>query len=44
MAGTGSLGIKKVLHGVMKYRMTEQRNMVEQFKKVHFNYFDFHEN
>lgn len=32
-----SHGIGKVLHGIMKYRMTEQKNMVEQFRKVRDN-------
>jgi len=36
MSGS-SLGIRKVLHGIMKYRVTEQRNMVEQFKRVRDN-------
>lgn len=33
MVVKGSLGISKVLHGIMKYRMNEQRNMVEQFRR-----------
>ena len=37
MVVKGSVGINKVLHGIMKYRMNEQRNMVEQFKKVRDN-------
>jgi len=37
MVVKGSVGIHKVLHGIMKYRMNEQRNMVEQFKKVRDN-------
>jgi len=31
------LGITKLLDGIMKYRMKEQRNMVEQFKRVRDN-------
>lgn len=34
MVVKNSHGIGKVLHGIMKYRMTEQKNMVEQFRKV----------
>jgi len=30
-------GITKVLEGIMKYRVREQRNMVEQFRKVRDN-------
>jgi len=37
MVVKGSLGISKVLHGIMKYRMNEQRNMVEQFRRVRDN-------
>lgn len=37
MSKHGGLGITKMLEGIMKYRMTEQKNMVEQFKKVRDN-------
>lgn len=37
MVSKNSLGISKVLQGIQKYRMTEQRNMVEQFRKVRDN-------
>jgi len=33
----GSLGISKVLHGIMKYRTDWQRNMLEQFQRVRDN-------
>ena len=35
--GKASAGITKMLEGIMKYRMTHQRNMLEQFKKVRDN-------
>ena len=37
MVVKGSVGINKVLYGIMKYRIKEQRNMVEQFKIVRDN-------
>ena len=37
MPAKGSLGISKVLHGIMKYRTDWQRNMVQQFQRVRDN-------
>jgi hypothetical protein len=32
----GGHGMEKILRGLMTYRLTQQRNMVNQFKKVSF--------
>ena len=37
MPAKGSLGISKVLHGIMKYRTDKQRNMLQQFQRVRDN-------
>lgn len=37
MPGSGH-GMEKILRGLMNYRLTHQRNMVAQFKKVGASY------
>ena len=36
-SGRGTLGISKILHGIMKYRTDKQRNMLQQFQRVRDN-------
>ena len=36
-SGRGTLGISKILHGIMKYRTDKRRNMLQQFQRVRDN-------